>query len=66
MSLRSRIVLCGRSDLNPQRYFSGSLSNLMLFDEPLDSSAIEALYLSYLRQAVQHPIGVMPANERCV
>lgn len=64
MQMDSRINLCGRSDFEPDRYFSGSLSNLMLFDSALTNQEIQALYAAYTRQSVEHPIGLPPNNDR--
>ena len=51
------MTLCGRSDLYPDRFFSGHLSNLMLFDTGLNPGQVAALFHEYQRQAVLFPIG---------
>jgi hypothetical protein len=38
--LTGPITLCGRSDLDPKRFFSGSISNLMLFDTSLEPEQV--------------------------
>lgn len=40
MQLSGPITLCGRSDLDPTRFFSGSIANLMLFDTPLRADQV--------------------------
>ncbi len=50
--LTGPVTLCARSDLDPDRFFSGRLSNIMLFDEALSPSQVAALYGEYQRQAV--------------
>jgi hypothetical protein len=51
-------VLCARPDLEPGRFLSGSLSNLMLFDQALDPGQVAALHREYLGDAVTSPMGV--------
>jgi hypothetical protein len=52
------LVLCARPDLEPGRFLSGSLSNLMLFDQALSGGQVAALHQDYLRDAVTSPMGV--------
>ncbi|KAI8475754.1 MAG: hypothetical protein J3K34DRAFT_517169 [Monoraphidium minutum] len=51
------LVLCGRSDRDPRRFYSGLLSNLALFDEALTQDQVAALYAEYVRQSVIYPAG---------
>jgi len=41
-NLSGTITLCGRADLSPERFFSGQLSNLMLFDSALNEEQVGA------------------------
>jgi hypothetical protein len=58
MDLASPITLCARPDLEPGRFLSGALSNLMLFDQALSAGQVAALHVNYLRDAVTSPLGV--------
>lgn len=51
------IFLCARSDLNPQdpRYFDGSVTQLVLFNEALETEQVEGMYDWYE--------SLMPKNE---
>ncbi|KAF5839090.1 hypothetical protein DUNSADRAFT_1635 [Dunaliella salina] len=55
------ITLCGRSDLSVERFFSGQLSNLMLFDTALTEDEVAELYSSYSQQSIQYPVGEISA-----
>lgn len=53
-ALTGPLRLCARSDLDTQRHFSGWLSGLALWDEPLPAGSVAALFAAYQRQAVVH------------
>ncbi|KAK9797358.1 hypothetical protein WJX73_002152 [Symbiochloris irregularis] len=44
------IFLCSRSDEDTSRYFSGSLANLAIWNEPLTAAQVSALYNTVPRQ----------------
>ncbi|KAK9823790.1 hypothetical protein WJX72_005525 [[Myrmecia] bisecta] len=46
--LSRRITLCARADLDPSRYFSGSLAHLMLFSQGLTDTQVAAIYRAYI------------------
>jgi hypothetical protein len=56
--LASPLTLCAHPDLEPGRFLSGALSNLMLFDQALSAGQVAALHRDYLRDAVTSPLGV--------
>ena len=43
--LRGNIFLCSRSDRDPDRFFSGSIAQLSLYNEALNASSIEVQLL---------------------
>ncbi|GAB4816757.1 hypothetical protein N2152v2_003803 [Parachlorella kessleri] len=44
MALPGPIVLCGRNDLDPDRFFSGSIARLAIFNTSLDPGDVAALF----------------------
>lgn len=42
----SDLVLCGRSDYSPNRYFDGKVAHLSIFDTALDNSTVRRSPLS--------------------
>ena len=38
----SHIVLCGRSDLAPERFFDGRIAHFALYDKAIDSATVRA------------------------
>jgi hypothetical protein len=57
LTLSGPLTLCARADRDPLSFFSGQLSQLSLFDQPLGETQVAALYAEYLKQALLYPSG---------
>lgn len=60
MTLNGSLTLCARADLEPSRFYSGSLAHLRVFNTALTAAQMKALYDSQAPGAV----GSTPAAER--
>jgi hypothetical protein len=57
LTLSGPLTLCARADRDPLSFFSGQLSQLSLFDQPLGETQVAALYAEYSKQALLYPHG---------
>jgi hypothetical protein len=57
LTLTGPLTLCARADRDPLSFFSGQLSQLLLFDQPLGETQVVALYVEYAKQALLYPRG---------
>lgn len=49
LTMDGDIHLCGRSDLDPQRHFSGRVAHLQLFDRALSLHEVDNLHESFFQ-----------------
>lgn len=55
MNISAPITLCARSDLQPERFYSGSLANLGIYNVPLTAAQIASLYTQVPACFQPHP-----------
>lgn len=60
--LTGPVTLCGRADLDPDRFFSGSLAGLMAWARPLGPDQVAALWAAYQQQSLLFPVGLPPGE----
>ena len=53
MQLAGNITLCGRSDLDPARFYGGYVANLGIYNTSLSPSEMATLYSNVRRHLVQ-------------
>ena len=46
MQLAGAITLCARSDLDPNRFYTGYIANLGIYDTSIGSSDMKVLYIA--------------------
>lgn len=54
MQLAGNITLCGRSDLDPARFYSGYLANLGIYNNALSPTEMATLYANVRSNALQY------------
>lgn len=61
ISLNGTLTLCARADLNSQRFYSGRLAHLRIFDFALNDSQVEAVYVQQARTIISPVPSVSPS-----
>lgn len=64
LELEGDIVLCGRNDLDPSRFFSGNIAHLMIFNESLTAEQMQDIWLVGMSAAsVAFEPGELPLDQ---
>lgn len=58
--LNGTLTLCGRADLNSQRFYSGRLAHLRIFDFALNETQVQAIYVEQAATASQPASSISP------